>query len=569
MTLISVLASQIVTPIRAVIAALTAAAAILLLRRRGGGNRALPRHRRRASYGTTRLMAHGSMPAPLTLDKYDSTITIAMRLNGAAPSLTVIAALFLEHAWPHVQFHGVPTLDTDGSNGGHIRFVPCSGCKTPPGVDKAADLEAVMSRLRLVCTAGKDETDQVLERLMNATAELRSPDHPWWDATLIDEAGTESTLAVRVQHCIGDGVSLTRVLGRMLSADAAGAPLAPEVLAGSFRPKRDADGDAVPGSPARSRPLGETPAPAAATPSKPAATATAPASMKKPGIAASISYAGSFVYRFMKWAVFSKLPADTPNAFRGGASGPWPYQTDVPQVAVQLRPHSLQMVKDIKNNLAAWGPVTVNDVEFAAFAGAMRKYLVQYGGMSDAEVSAGRFRALTPFAVPPKPEVEDTPEYYTNTLVNTWTFVENRLPVQLDTPAKRLVASCASWGKVKSTAAVAAGLTLLRVGAGLLPVAMQRETARDVLCKPTVVFSNVPGPQVPVFIAGREVCGVRVLYPNLVSQLVIFSLNGTVFGDVVMRQCGAVGTEADVKVAFPRLFEEELAALVSASKAPM
>mmetsp|Transcript_39290 Transcript_39290/g.62927 ORF Transcript_39290/g.62927 Transcript_39290/m.62927 type:complete len:84 (-) Transcript_39290:78-329(-) len=50
----------------------------------------------------------------------------------------------------------------------------------------------------------------------------------------------------------------------------------------------------------------------------------------------------------------------------------------------------------------------------------------------------------------------------------------------------------------------------------------------------TVCISNVPGPQIPLAVAGKEVVAVEVIYPNVIPQVSLFSYRGKICGNIVV-----------------------------------
>merc|ERR1711871_1771287 len=56
-----------------------------------------------------------------------------------------------------------------------------------------------------------------------------------------------------------------------------------------------------------------------------------------------------------------------------------------------------------------------------------------------------------------------------------------------------------------------------------------QNTAKDIFARHSMVFSNVPGPSQPVLVAGAELTGVQMVYPNLITQVGIISYAGKMY----------------------------------------
>ena len=76
-----------------------------------------------------------------------------------------------------------------------------------------------------------------------------------------------------------------------------------------------------------------------------------------------------------------------------------------------------------------------------------------------------------------------------------------------------------------------------------------------------MIFSNLPGPQEPIYIAGERVTTVRCYHPNTCPQLIVISIGGEMHTGLIMSMHGKPGTESDVRIALPRMMEEELDAM--------
>jgi len=319
--------------------------------------------------------------------------------------------------------------------------------------------------------------------------------------------GTSGIVLMRIHHVIGDGVSLTEMFADSIT-DENGEPISKLNL---FSPApRGAQGRQ------NSSFLSLLRAPIRA-------------------IRFGLSAVSSLVYILG----LATIGSDTPCAFQN-ASRQLPYQPN--RFTVYLPSHALSLIKSIKNQMTArqqqtaakttGGPddvirnITVNDVEFALFAGTVRRFLARHGEDPDRVT----LRALTPFAVT---EPTCPVSKYQTLLRNHWTFVVNELPIGAKTAVARIIASHDTWARLKTTALIPVSFLLHRLNSKL-PAPMQKQTSNDLMKRVSVVFSNVPGPQTRMFFAGKEVSAIHMLFPNVAQQVGILSVNGMVHMAVVM-----------------------------------
>ena len=67
-----------------------------------------------------------------------------------------------------------------------------------------------------------------------------------------------------------------------------------------------------------------------------------------------------------------------------------------------------------------------------------------------------------------------------------------------------------------------------------------------------------------MYIAGSKIVEIHTLYPNLIPQVIILSVNGEMHYSLMCKHFGQVGRESDCKIALPKLFKEELDELCQA-----
>jgi WS/DGAT/MGAT family acyltransferase len=161
---------------------------------------------------------------------------------------------------------------------------------------------------------------------------------------------------------------------------------------------------------------------------------------------------------------------------------------------------------------------TVNDVLMAAAAGALRSYMLERG----ADIDGTTLRATVP--------VNLRPLEHAKKLGNHFGLVFLDLPVGEANPIRRLefVGECMHQLKSSRQAIVAFGLL---AALGIAPPAVQSLALELLSRKATAVATNVPGPQQPLYMAGRTVREMMFWVPQTGSiglGISILSYNGRV-----------------------------------------
>lgn len=185
---------------------------------------------------------------------------------------------------------------------------------------------------------------------------------------------------------------------------------------------------------------------------------------------------------------------------------------------VAIPPHSLHAIKRTKERLG--GGVTVNDVCYAGFAGAVRRYCEERDdGWARSFASTASLRALVPLAFPRQ---QGAP------LTNDWTFLSTPLPVHESTASARLKAASSLFSRLKATPEALISRLLVSVNA-TLPPALFGFVGRNLMSRHSVVFSNVPGPAQPIALCGKPVLGLLPAFPNLIPQVLCVSYLDTMW----------------------------------------
>jgi WS/DGAT/MGAT family acyltransferase len=189
---------------------------------------------------------------------------------------------------------------------------------------------------------------------------------------------------------------------------------------------------------------------------------------------------------------------------------------------VRIGPHrrftwvrgDLQEFKAIKNALGG----TVNDVVLAVVAGALGRYLRMHGEATDQLV----LRAMVPISV--RADVER------GALGNRVAAMWAPLPIGVTDPAQRLLTISRDMDGIKESGQ-AVGAQVLTELSGFAPPTIMAQAARLQARQRlfNLVVTNVPGPQVPLYMLGRELDAMYPMVPLAENQalgIAIMSYNG-------------------------------------------
>jgi len=176
----------------------------------------------------------------------------------------------------------------------------------------------------------------------------------------------------------------------------------------------------------------------------------------------------------------------------------------------------MDAVLKIKN--AAPAAATVNDVVLCAFCGALRAYAEAVG---EPITSPTLLRALCAVALPD--------DYPAGTMYNNFLMPSIALPVADADRAARLAAVQREMGRTKGSLAGFFMGKLLTIASRLGLDHIVGQTQNTIFKKHAFVYSNMPGfsEQVHFLSPSHPVSHFAVYFPNLVSQCLFVSYNGT------------------------------------------
>ncbi|HWR95189.1 MAG TPA: wax ester/triacylglycerol synthase family O-acyltransferase [Arenimonas sp.] len=344
--------------------------------------------------------------------------------------------------------------------------------------------------VRLSALPGK--ADKIaLERFVSLLASTPlDKTKPLWQFHLVEKYGGGSALIVRIHHCYADGIALVQVILSMTESESK--PSKREPLAKTWL--KD-DGKAVHarmGAIGRYMKMGED------------LLEKGLDIYRDPGLASVMAKEGGEIAREL--AVALSLSDDPETILRG--------RLGVRKRVAWAPPLPLEEVKAIARAFDA----TVNDVLMASMAGALRSYMIERGENIDGVT----IRATVP--------VNLRPLEHAKKLGNHFGLVFLDLPVGEPHPVLRLVRVVESMKQLKQSRQAVVVYGLL-AALGMAPPMLQNLAFELFSRKATTVATNVPGPQMPLYMAGSKITEQMFWVPQTGSiglGVSILSYNGNV-----------------------------------------
>jgi WS/DGAT/MGAT family acyltransferase len=362
---------------------------------------------------------------------------------------------------------------------------------TPAGVwwetDRDFDLDWHVRLTALPGRAGKRELERFTSQMASTPLDKTKP---LWQFHLVEKFGGGSALISRIHHCYADGIALVQVLLSLTDTSAEPKPAAR--LEKVWLKKDHAPVAKRVGRIDRYVQLG---------------TQFLERGMdmyRDPTMAALMANEGVEIAREVGHAL--ALPDDPPTVLKG--------RLGVSKRVAWAEPLDLAEVKSVSRALRC----TVNDILLASASGALRSYMLERGEMLDGIT----IRATVP--------VNLRPLEHAKQLGNHFGLVFLDLPVGEDNPMRRLerVSACMRVLR-KSRQAVATFGALAAIG--MAPASLQAFALEMFSRKATAVATNVPGPQMPLYLGGCRIDDLMFWVPQTGSigiGISIMSYNGKV-----------------------------------------
>ena len=367
-------------------------------------------------------------------------------------------------------------------------------------LDPKFDIRSHLHRIALPSPGDKNALQELISDL---TATPLDPTKPLWQAHYIENyQDGGSVLFIRIHHCIGDGISLIRVLLSMadIEPDAVWSDPACELKrksggAFAFQPFEKAF-KKINRAKRQALKMGDF------------ITKEIESSFTNPShVIERAKLVGK--YAVDATAVISKIllmPADKKTVFKGelGIRKSVAFSEPVP-------------VPDIKS-IGKYFNATINDILVSMVTGALRRYLQQSNNLvGDLDI-----RMAMPINIRPlDSEI---------TLGNQFSLILVSLPVHIDDPVLRIREVQRRLNELKEAPDAAVAYVLLNA-LGVSSAKLAKTAASMFANKTTGVMSNVPGPRQPLYFAGTEIKNIMFWVPRIGGLglgISIISYNGQV-----------------------------------------
>ncbi len=364
--------------------------------------------------------------------------------------------------------------------------------ETPTGAywqdDADFDLDWHVRLTALPGKGGKKELERFTSQMASTPLDKTKP---LWQFHLVEKFGGGSALIQRIHHCYADGMALVQVLLSLTEVDID--TKRKQALAKRWL-KKDAHAPVAQrvGVIDKYMKLGGQ------------VLEKGMDFYRDPTLAAMLASEGMDIAKEVGMAL--ALPDDPETVLKG--------RLGVSKRVAWAEPMDLEEVKSVSRALRC----TVNDILMASATGALRSYMLERGEHLDGIT----LRATVP--------VNLRPLEHAKQLGNHFGLVFLELPVGEANPMRRLerIAACMKVLR-KSRQAVATFGALAAVG--MAPPALQAFALEMFSRKASAVATNVPGPQMPLFLGGSKISDLMFWVPQTGSVglgISILSYNGAV-----------------------------------------
>lgn len=389
--------------------------------------------------------------------------------------------------------------------------------------DPTFDLNAHLHRIALPHPHNKPALQDLVSDLMSTALDFSKP---LWQMHVVEGYGDGGALIVRLHHCMADGMALVGVL-LALTELAPGAPV-PE-----------SNGSLIPYDVAVPNGDGSWTAlqlRAAELAGKSLDTG------RRALIEGLESYLNSDRPRQLAELGSDYLHAASKLVLRApDPATPFKGRLGVAKRAAWSRPLPLSEIKAMRRATGA----TINDLMVTAVAGGLRRYLEQHG---ETPVD---FRAAVPFNLRAPSEMGE--------MGNKFGLVFVDLPVATTDIRKRLDLVKYRMTALKESQEAPVSLDIL-AGIGFAPQLVQDMVVSIIATKATAVLTNVPGPPIPLYLAGQAIDSLMFWVPQsgrLGLGISILSYAGNIYVGVA-TDAGLVPDPDEIVVGFYAEYDELL-----------
>lgn len=369
--------------------------------------------------------------------------------------------------------------------------------------DPHFNLDAHLHRIALPAPGDQTTLQELVSDLMSTPLDFSKP---LWQIHIIDGFGAGGALMVRLHHCIADGIALVGVLLALTDlSDSSPWPQPPEI------PVEEE------GSDGRPSPNNSFQANLQAVRQRTRATMKFGRRLGRrlllEGVETFLDHDrprqlvnGGLDYSYTLSKILLRAP-DPKTAFKGTLG--------VAKRAAWSRPLPLGEVKAIRKTLGG----TVNDVLIASTTGGLRHYLAEKGE----DVAGMDITAIVPVNLRKPEEMTE--------LGNKFGLVFLSLPVGIENPRDRLTEVRKRMDTIKNSPQANVTLDVLNL-LGMVPQSAQEAFVGIMGARATAVLTNVPGPPIPLYLAGQPIEGLMFWVPQsgrLGMGISILSYAGNVY----------------------------------------
>ncbi|MEZ4591960.1 MAG: wax ester/triacylglycerol synthase family O-acyltransferase [Chloroflexota bacterium] len=335
--------------------------------------------------------------------------------------------------------------------------------------DPTFNLNAHLHRVALPSPGDKATLQEMVSDLMSTPLDFSKP---LWQFHLIENYGEGCAIMCRLHHCIADGMALVFVLLSLT-----------DMVPGVPPPTGSSQANALEAGDETGSMLNALVQQGAKAVGTVWQTTSKVASegleaLVNPAHAMELALKGTDT-ALAAGRLFLRSP-DPKTLFKG--------ELGVAKRAAWSNPLPLKDVKKIKNVTGG----TVNDVLVSAMTGALRRYMLNKG----ADVTGLNFRAAVPVNL-------RTPEQM-GELGNKFGIVFLSLPVGIGDPLERLHEVHKRMVALKNSKEAPVALGILSA-MGMSPNELQGTLVNMFGSKTTAVMTNVPGPPMPLYLAGQQI----------------------------------------------------------------
>ena len=335
--------------------------------------------------------------------------------------------------------------------------------------DPTFDIDAHLHRVALPAPGDKAALQKMASDLMSTPLDFSKP---LWQFHVIENYGEGCAIMCRLHHCIADGMALVFVLLSLTDM----VPGLPAPSGNGYTPTEEAEDDGNHMLNAVIQQGANAVGTVWQTTSKMASEGLE--ALVNPAHAMELALKGTDTV-FAAGRLFLRSP-DPQTLFKG--------KLGVAKRAAWSEALPLRDVKAIKNVTGS----TVNDVLVSAMTGALRRYMLSKG----ADVTDLNFRAAVPVNL-------RTPEEM-GKLGNKFGIVFLSLPVGIGDPLERLHEVHKRMLELKNSKEAPVALGILSA-MGMSPHELQGTLVNMFGSKTTAVMTNVPGPPMPLYLAGQQI----------------------------------------------------------------